>query len=99
MLSVGALFTGTALLLEWWVNQRLWLSVLLLVIPVSVLFVVRKFRLLYSLSKNYEASDKNQAVLKERIVGLSSDNPKWIMIVTQTYGILSIILLASKFIL
>jgi len=99
LLSVGALFSGTALLLEWGVNQRLWLSVFLLAMPVSVLFVLGKFRKLYSLSKNYEDSDKNRAGLKEKIVDLSSDNPKWIMIVTQTYSILSILLLASKFIL
>jgi len=99
LLSVGPLFTGTALLLEWGVNQQLWLSVFLLAIPVSVLFVLGKFKQLYSLSKNYEASDKNRVDLREKIVDLSSDNPKWIMIVTQTYSILSIILLASKFIL
>ena len=99
LLSVGPLFTGTALLLEWGVNQQLWLSVFLLTIPISVLFVLGKFRQLYSLSKNYEASEKNRADLREKIVDLSSDNPKWIMIVTQTYSILSIILLASKFIL
>jgi len=99
LLIVGPLFTGTALLLEWWVNQQLWLSVFLLAIPVSVLFVLGKFKKLYSLSKNYEVSEKNQSDFREKIVDLSSENPKWIMIVTQTYTILSVILLASKFIL
>jgi len=99
LLIVGPLFTAIALLLEWWVNQQLWLSVFLVAIPVSVLFVLRKFRKLYSLSKSYETSEKNQSDFREKIVDLSSDNPKWIMIVTQTYSILSIILLASKFIL
>ena len=99
LLSVGSLFTGTALLLEWSANQQLWLSVFLLGIPLSVLFVLGKFRQLYSLSKNYEASERNGSDLREKIVNLSSDNPKWIMIVTQTYSILSILLLASKFIL
>src|SRR4030043_187036 len=99
LLSVGSLLTGTALLLEWSATQQLWLSVFLLGIPISVLFVLRKFRQLYSLSKNYEASDENRSDLREKIVDLSSDNPKWIMIVTQTYSILSILLLASRFIL
>lgn len=99
LLSVGSLFTGTALLLEWSANQQLWLSVFLLGIPLSVLFVLGKFRQLYSLSKNYEASERNGSDLREKIVNLSSDNPKWIMIVTQTYSLLSILLLASKFIL
>ncbi len=99
LLSVGSLFTGTALLLEWSANQQLWLSVFLLGIPLSVLFVLGKFRQLYSLSKNYEASERNESDLREKIVNLSSDNPKWIMLVTQTYSLLSILLLASKFIL
>jgi len=99
LLSVGSLFTGTALFLEWSANQQLWLSVFLLGIPLSVLFVLGKFRQLYSLSKNYETSERNGSDLREKIVNLSSDNPKWIMIVTQTYSILSILLLASKFIL
>jgi len=99
LLSVGPLFTGIALLLEWWANQQLWLSVFLLAIPVSVLFVLGKFKKLHSLSKNYEVSEKNRADVREKIVDLSSENPKWIMIVTQTYSILSVILLASKFIL
>lgn len=99
LLSVGSLFTGTALLLEWSANQQLWLSVFLLGIPLSVLFVLGKFRQLYSLSKNYEAFERNGSDLREKIVNLSSDNAKWIMIVTQTYSILSILLLASKFIL
>ena len=99
LLSVGSLFTGTALFLEWSANQQLWLSVFLLGIPLSVLFVLGKSRQLYSLSKNYETSERNGSDLREKIVNLSSDNPKWIMIVTQTYSILSILLLASKFIL
>lgn len=98
LLIIGPLFTGIALLLEWWVNQQSWLSVFLLTIPVSVLFVLGKFKKLYSLSKNYEISKKNRIDFRDKIVDLSSDNPKWIMIVTQTYSILSIILLAGKFI-
>jgi 4-hydroxybenzoate polyprenyltransferase len=99
LLIVGPLFTAMALLLEWWVNNQLRLGVFLFAIPVSVLFVLGKFRRLYSLSKSYEVSKNNQSDFKEKIVELSSDNPKWIMIVTQTYSILSIFLLASKFIL
>jgi 4-hydroxybenzoate polyprenyltransferase len=98
LLSVGSLCTGLALLLKWVVNQQLWLSVFLLAIPVSVLFVLGKFRQLYSLSKNHEGIGKNKADLREKIVDLSSNNPNWIMMVTQTYSILSILLLASKFI-
>ncbi|MCW4008185.1 MAG: UbiA family prenyltransferase [Candidatus Bathyarchaeota archaeon] len=96
LLSIGSLFTGTALFLEWSVDQQVWLSVFLLGIPVSVLFVLNKLWHLYSLSKSYETSH-DSAELRERIVDLASDNPKWIMMVTQTYSILSVLLLASKF--
>jgi len=99
LLSVGAVLTGTALFLEWSFNQQLMFSLLILVIPIAIMFVVAKFRKLYFLSKEYEASnDQNRSVLEEKIVDLSSDNPKWIMLVTQTYSLLSIMLLVSKFI-
>ena len=99
LLSVGAVLTGTALFLEWLFNQQLWFSIFILAIPIAVLFVLAKFRKLYSLSREYETSnDQDQSVLEEKIVNLSSDNPKWIMLVTQAYSLLSILLLVSKFI-
>ncbi|UCE96929.1 MAG: UbiA family prenyltransferase [Candidatus Bathyarchaeota archaeon] len=98
LLSIGAALTGTALFLEWFFSQQSWLSIMILVIPIPVLFVLSKFRKLYSLSKEYEASnDQERRVLEEKIVNLSTDNPKWIMLITQTYSLLSIMLLASKF--
>ena len=98
LLSIGAVLTGTALFMEWTYSGKLWLSLFLLAIPVAVLFILGKFKKLYSLSKEYEtAKDKTQNVVEEKIVSLSADNPKWIMLVTQTYSLLSIMLLASKF--
>jgi len=99
LLSAGAVLTGTALFLEWSFNQQLSFSIFILAMPIAVVFVLAKFRKLYSLSKEYETSnDQNCSVLEEKIVNLSSDNPKWIMLVTQTYSLLSIMLLVSKFI-
>jgi 4-hydroxybenzoate polyprenyltransferase len=99
LLSAGAVLTGTALFLEWSFNQQLWFSIFILAIPIAVVFILAKFRKLYFLSKEYETSnDPNRSVLEEKIVNLSSDNPKWIMLVTQTYSLLSVILLVSKFI-
>ena len=99
LLSVGAVLTGTGLFLEWLFNKQLLFSVFILVIPIAVLFVLAKFRKLYSLSKEYETSnDQDQGVLEEKIVNLSASNPKWIMLVTQAYSLLSILLLVSKFI-
>lgn len=99
LLSIGSFLTGVALLLEWISNGSSGLNLSLIVIPLVVSYVIGKFRKLYSLSIDYEtSSDPTRDVLKEKIVNSSSDNPKWIMIVTQTYTLLSIILLFSKFI-
>ncbi|UCE28586.1 MAG: UbiA prenyltransferase family protein [Candidatus Bathyarchaeota archaeon] len=99
LLSVGAVLTGTALFLEWFLNQQLWFTIFIPAIPMVVVLVLAKFRRLFSLSKRYETlDDEDCSVLEEKIVSLSSDNPKWIMLVTQAYSLLSIILLVSKFI-
>jgi 4-hydroxybenzoate polyprenyltransferase len=98
LLSVGAIFTGTAFLLEFAYGQHLLLSVFLLPIPVVVFVVLREFNKLYSLSKEYESSNQQDSIADE-IVRLSANNPRWIMLVTQTYSFMSIVLLLSKFIL
>jgi len=98
LLAAGAVLTGTAFFLEWAYGQHLWLSVFLLAMPVAVLFVLGKFKKLHSLSKEL-ASSKSQSSLAEDIVSLSAHNQQWIMLVTQTYSIMSIILLISKFLL
>ena len=98
LLIAGAILTGTAFFLEWAYGQHLWLSVFLLAIPVAVIFVLGKFKRLYSLSKEL-ASSKNQSSVAENIVSLSAHNPQWIMLVTQVYSLMSIILLISKFLL
>ena len=98
LLIAGALFTGTAFLLEWAYRQQLWLSVFLLAMPVAIIFVLGKFKKLYCLSKEYMSS-KGKTSVYEDIVSLSANNPQWIMLVTQTYSAMSIILLLSKFLL
>jgi 4-hydroxybenzoate polyprenyltransferase len=97
LISIGAIFFITAYLLEWINGPRPLLSLILLSIPVSVLFVLTKIKKLHSLSKQYMNSQGN-TTLKEQIVNISAHNPKWIMIITQTYSILSIILLINKFV-
>lgn len=99
LFSLGSLLFGIALILEWFSNGRPILSLFLVAIPLMVLLILRRFVKLYSLSKDYETSTGNSKVsLEKKIVNLSSDNPKRIMFVTQTYSILSIILLLNKFI-
>jgi len=98
LLTAGAILTGTAFFFEWAHGEHSWLSVFLLAIPVVVLFVLIKFNKLYSLSKEH-ASSKSQNFVAENIVSLSAHNPQWIMLVTQTFSLMSIILLISKFLL
>jgi len=98
LLATGAALTATAFLLQFTYTQHWFLGVLLFAIPVAALFVLKKFRKLYSLSKEYMAS-KNTGSNEQEIVRLSAHNPQWIMIITQTYSVISIVLLVSKFLL
>ncbi len=98
LLTIGAVLTTTAFLLEWIRAGHSWLSVFLFMIPVVVIFVLRKFRKLYSLSKEHAASENSVSVAEE-IMRMAADNPRWIMLVTQAYSFISITLLLSRFLL
>ena len=97
LLTAGAALTALAFLLQFTYAQHLFLAVLLVAIPVAGSFVLKEFRKLYSLSKEYMVSQSSS--IEEEIVRLSAHNPQWIMIITQTYSIISIVLLVSKFLL
>jgi len=100
LLGAGAALTAIALFLEWVRNQLSVLGVFVLAIPVVVLFVLSKFWKLYSLTREFDdANSQDRLALEGKITDLSSENPKWIMLVTQTYMILSIVLLLTKFFL
>ena len=100
LLGVGAALTSIALFLEWVSNQLSVLGVFVLAIPVVVLFVLSKFWKLYGLTREFDdANGQDRLALEGKITDLSSENPKWIMLVTQTYMILSIMLLLTKFFL
>jgi 4-hydroxybenzoate polyprenyltransferase len=96
LLSVGCTFFGTALLLEFAYGHHALLGVFLLALPVAVLVVLGRFRKLYSLCREYDLS-KEQGPIAQEITGLAAHNPHWIMLITQTYSFLSIILLVSRF--
>jgi 4-hydroxybenzoate polyprenyltransferase len=96
LICLGGILFGAAFLLEWMNGSRPFLSFLLLIIPLSVIYVLRKIKKLYSLSKEYMSSQEDKS-LKDQIISISAHNPKWIMIITQTYSILSITLLVNKF--
>jgi 4-hydroxybenzoate polyprenyltransferase len=95
LLGVGAVLTGMGFGFEFFSLQQPLLSVFLLVVAVAVVFVLGKFRRLYLLSKEYARSGKDS--VGEQIVSFSADNPRWIMMVTQTYSLVSIVLLVTKF--
>ena len=100
LLGAGAALTAIALLLEWVRNQLSVLGIFVLAIPVVVLFVLSNFWKLYRLTREFDdANGPDRLVLERKITDLSSENPKWIMLVTQTYMILSIMLLLAKFFL
>jgi 4-hydroxybenzoate polyprenyltransferase len=98
LLATGAALTVGAFLLEFLFEKHSLLCVFLLAIPVAVIFVLEKFRKLYVLSEKYSRSGGDSS-LAEEIMRLSANNPRWIMLVTQTYSFISILLLASRFLL
>lgn len=98
LLATGATLTAIGFLLQFTYSQHYILSIILVAIPVAALFVLKQFGRLYFLSKEYEESNKSE-ISQEKIVNLSAHNPQWIMVVTQTYGAISIFLLLSKFLL
>jgi 4-hydroxybenzoate polyprenyltransferase len=95
LLSTGGTLMTTALFLELLNGTHAELSALALLIAIADIIVLAKFKKLHHLSKDYESSSKQS--LAEDITNLSANNPKWIMLVTQTYSFLSIVLLVSKF--
>jgi len=97
-LSTGAILTVTSFLLKFMYDGHLILALFLLSIPAAVLIVLRNFRKLYVLSKKFVRNGQARSVADE-IVTLSANNPRWIMLVTQTYSFVSLLLLVSKFLL
>jgi len=98
LLVIGAIFTETAFLIRFFYEDRPLLIVFLFPILVAVLYVLAKFRELYLLSKEY-ARLGGQSSISDRILNLSANNPRWIMMVTQAYSLVSIVLLVSKFLI
>jgi len=97
-LTAGAALTASAFLMRFAGDQHLFLSILLIAVVVAGFVVLRQFRRLYVLSKEYTASDSDNFI-GEKIVSLTAQNPRWIMIITQTYSAISIVLLLSKYLL
>ena len=98
LLSTGAIFTVSAFVLRFYYDQHPLLIIFLIPVLVAVLFVLGQFRKLHTLSREYAGSEENESIRNE-ILHLSAQNPRWIMMVTQTYSLVSIVLLIAKFLL
>ena len=97
LLSLGGTLIGAAFFATFIYSQYPLMSLSVLAIAGADVIVLRKLKKLYTLSKEYELSDRTHTA--REITSFSSNNPKWIMLVTQTYSLISIVLLASKFLL
>ena len=94
LLSIGGILMGTAFALAI-VMQFPALTVSLLAILVADVVILRNYRTLYELSKQYSSGRDNSTA--ERIVELSARNPRWINLAQQSILIMSLVLLAAKF--
>jgi 4-hydroxybenzoate polyprenyltransferase len=95
LLGFGGTLIGGAFLATFIYGQYPVLGLSVLAIAAADIIVLRKLKRLHALSKEYEYSNRNS--VDEEIVSFSADNPKWIMLVTQTYSVISILMLISKF--
>ncbi len=96
LLSIEGTLIGISFFITFAYGRYPLLSLLVPVMAVIDFVVLRKFKKLYDLSKKDENSKECNTVAQE-IIKYSANNPKWIMLVTQTYSIISIIMLISKF--
>jgi 1,4-dihydroxy-2-naphthoate octaprenyltransferase len=97
LLAVGSALIGVAFVLEFISRVHPMLAISVLTLAAADYIALTKFRRLYFLSKKFKSFTDNSTVVDE-ITDLSARNPQWIMLITQTYSLLSILLLASKLI-
>jgi len=95
LLSLGGTLIGLAFFVTFILGHYPVLSLSVLAIAIADAIVLRKLKKLYTLSNEYERSAQHP--IAREITSFSANNPKWIMLVTQTYGFISIIMLVSKF--
>lgn len=98
LLSMGGILCGAGLLLKLAYGSYPALTVFLIAMAVTYYIVLRKYKKLYSLSKDYTHSDEKISIAQD-IEKLSAQNPQWITLITQTIVFMSFVLLTSKFLL
>ena len=94
LLIAGGIFMGAAFALAI-ITQLPFLAVSLLVLLAADIIILRSYRTLYRLSRQYSSS--GDASTEERIVELSAQNPKWINLAQLSILVLAVALLAAKF--
>ena len=97
LLALGSALIGVAFVLEFISGVHPMLAISVLTLAAADYIALTKFRRLYSLSKKFKSFTDDSTVVDE-ITDLSARNPQWIMLITQTYSLLSILLLASRLI-
>jgi len=97
LLSIGGILSGIAFFITFAQGTNPLLSLLIIALPIAItdLIVLQKLRKLYMLSNEYENSTGFNSIEQE-IIDFSTNSPRWIMLVSQTYSIISIIMLVSK---
>ena len=96
LLSVGGVLCVMAFFIELVFGPNPIFLPSLLIIPIADLIVLKKYKKLHSLSKEYKPS-KGQNRTAQDIVELAAHNPQWITLVSQAIVITSIILIVAKF--
>ena len=97
LLSLGGTLIGGAFFATFIHGHYPILSLTVFIIAIADFIVLQKLLKLFKLSKKYMYSNKDS--IAQEITIFSANNPKWIMVVTQTYSLVSIIMLVSKFLL
>ncbi len=97
LLALGSALIGVAFVLEFISGVHPMLAISVLTLAAADYIALTKFRRLYSLSKKFKSFTDDSTVVDE-ITDLSARNPQWVMLITQTYSLLSILLLASRLI-
>jgi 4-hydroxybenzoate polyprenyltransferase len=94
LLIAGGIFMGAAFVLAMLTRFPV-LAVSLLVLLVADIIILRNYRTLYKLSRQYSSSRDDSTA--EKIVELSAQNPKWINLAQLSILVLAVALLAAKF--
>jgi 4-hydroxybenzoate polyprenyltransferase len=95
MLIIGGVLTGITYFLRLWALHPL-LTVSLVVMAIIYIMILRQYKRLYALSKEYESSGQLDTVA-QKIVSLSAHNPKWITMATQASVFVALVFLVGKF--